>query len=223
MTQASHPTEETVIGRARQLGEQDVEAAVATNPNNPDVIETEDIDAAVARKGRAVLGRTPEVDEGSTAVPPWVRWPKGLNPPKNRIVYFVRFPARFTSTPHRGDPLPAEDEAAIKLSGFAGARWRQCIIWEMSTGDQKMAINRAMNDRFRFQEEMTKQMVRAIDGVIVDTTGGEVVGNLDVWWEQIGMKCRQQLQDLWVKLHRMDEKEQVLFFESCIAARSMGT
>lgn len=134
-----------------------------------------------------------------TGAPPWATVPPGIQFPRGRQVLFVRFRAGLTETKWKGD--------------------RQAILWSISTGDKKLALGRALGDPNRLSDEMTRRMVRAIDGVLVDETGMPGAGNLDVWWDEIGEKCRSQLSRIFVQLHVISRDEAVDFFENCIAVR----
>lgn len=191
-----------------------VDTATATEREDPAPTPEQqaDIDEAARRLGMAKLRIIPK----SSDVPQWVRYPEGLVVPKGRRLVFMRFPSTWTSTPHVGFPLPVEDAGAVKLGGVAGL-WRQCICWDMSVGDEKIAASRSLGSQFRFNVELTKQMVRVVDGFLVNDDGSEGPGNLEVFWEQLGKRCRDVLSEVWVRTHRLSTEEQTSFFEHCIA------
>jgi hypothetical protein len=142
----------------------------------------------------------PEPTEG--AAPEWAHLPKDLRWPKGRQVLFVRFRAEMTDTRWKGE--------------------RQAILWPISMGDKKLALGRAGGDPNRLSDELTKCMVRAIDGHVVDTTGVPGPANLDAWWDEIGEKCRSMLSRIFVQLHVVSRDEAADFFESCVAVRITG-
>lgn len=157
--------------------------------------------------------------------PPWAILPEGLVVPRGRAVFFTRFPSNWTDTPSSGIPwtLTEEETIAWKLQSSAPpTAWRQCIFWALSVGDQKLALGRANGDTNRFNSELTKQMIRSVDGVLVDRTGIGVVGNLDVWWEQLGERCRSELTRICVRIHSLTMQERALFLGYCIASRAAG-
>lgn len=136
--------------------------------------------------------------------PTWAKVPKGMRFPKGIDVLFVRIRGELTMYPGKGD--------------------RQVILWPMTDGDQKIALGRAMGDRNRAAVEMTKQIVRAIDGQPVNWTGDPSAPGIDVdrFWHEIGPKGRNLLDRLFVQLNMMNEDELVDFFEHCIAAARTG-
>ena len=134
--------------------------------------------------------------------PPWAKLPTGMRFPRGRQVAFIRLLAEWTDSPQKGE--------------------RQCIIWGLTDIDEKLAFGRAMGDPNRAHAELTKQMVRSIDGVVVDWSGNPGPGNIDVWWREIGGKCRQLLSRIYTQMNVLGEEERKHFFESCIELRTTG-
>jgi hypothetical protein len=159
------------------------------------------------------LTRMPEPAIGGA--PEWVVLPPGMRVPKGRKVIFVRFPAEWTSTPTKGIRCreQADDDPSL---------WRQGICWDMSIGDQKLALQRAMGDPNRQVDEFAKQMIRSVDGVRVDWSGMPGDGCIDLWWEEIGAACRNSMHRVFNQLHVFSKEQMARFFESCIAVRSSG-
>ncbi len=116
--------------------------------------------------------------------------------PRGRPIMFVRLRAEWTDMPTEGDRL--------------------LICWPISYGDQQFAIRRAKGDPNVVTDELTKQMIRAIDGKPVDWTGGNKQ-NPDVLWQQIGQKCRYLLTRLYLQNNTLSASETRDFFERCIA------
>lgn len=173
------------------------------------------------------LSALPMVPEPTTGgVPAWALWPEGLAVPRGRVAYFARFPGNWTDAPNAGleAALTPEEEVAWKLQGVKPPTyWRQCIFWALSIGDQKFALGRANGDTNRFNSELAKQMIRSIDGALVDRSGmAGVAGNLDMWWEQLGERCRSELTRLCVRIHSLTMQERALFLGYCLASRSGG-
>lgn len=158
-------------------------------------------------------------DPKVTGAPPWVRLPDGLRFPRYRTAMFLRFPSAWTHAPNAGLPLLAEDPTALKCAP-PGAKWRQVICWPCSIGDQKLAIGRSMQDPNRYTDELAKQMIRAIDGVVVDHSGLPGTGNVDIFWDQLG-SCRRLVMQIYNQLHSLSREQLTLFFESCIELRNM--
>jgi len=135
-------------------------------------------------------------------IPAWVKTPPGFVYPRGRVVSFVRFRADWTDIPSKGE--------------------RQCVIWYLTSNDEKVAIARTRGDSLRTLAENTKQMVRVIDGRPVDKSGKPGAGNIDGWWNEIGAKCRQQLMSWYLKTHALSAEERVDFFVHCVAVRTLA-
>lgn len=135
-------------------------------------------------------------------VPEWALVPKDLRVPKGRQVFFVRLRASMTDAPEKGE--------------------RQCIIWSLSDGDEKLATDRCEGKAGRASSEYTKQMVRAVDGVVVSWMKPRGPGSIDEFWREIGTKGRNLLMRMYTKLHLADDDEVRDFFENCIAVRTSG-
>lgn len=129
----------------------------------------------------------------------WAIIPDELKFPRNRQVFFLRFRAGWTDTPEVGD--------------------RQCIVWNLSESDEKFAIKRAQGDRNRIAIEMTKQMIRSVDGQVVDWTHG-ALSNVEKFWRDIGSKCRNMLIGIYHKNHTLNPEEMADFFLHCFASRT---
>jgi len=141
-------------------------------------------------------------DATEEGIPDWVRVPPGMKIPRNKQVIYLRFRADMTDTPAKGE--------------------RQAIIWSNNLGDQKLAIMRSDRDPNKMAEQMAKQMLRSVDGAVADWTGEPGIGNVDVWWDAIGPKCRSILDRLFVQLHVAKQEELADFFENCVAVRLAG-
>lgn len=133
-------------------------------------------------------------------LPDWVVVPQDLTLPRGRTIGYMRFRAKWTDRPDLGD--------------------RQCILWNLTAADEKLAISRARGDSMRVFSEMGKQMVRAIDGVKVDWSGKLGPGNVQTFWDEIGTKCRAQIQNYYAKMHTLSMEDQADFFASCIDIRT---
>lgn len=142
-----------------------------------------------------------EVDSETRPLPSWVVVPPDLQLPSGKTVGYMRFRANWTDEPARGD--------------------RQCVVWNLTVGDETLAIKRARGDGMRVLAECSKQMIRAVDGVRADWTGNGGIGNVNQFWDQIGSRCRQQISNYYLKTHTLDESEQADFFASCIDVRTI--
>lgn len=121
--------------------------------------------------------------------------------PRGRSVIFVKLLKEWTDMPTAGD--------------------RQIICWPLTPGDHRFAIDRAQGDGNRINDELTKQMIRAIDGHAVDWGAGTKY-NPDLFWTQIGQKCRYLLTRVYIQLNTLSAKETRTFFDSCIAVVQTG-
>lgn len=155
---------------------------------------------------------TPDVDdvvdeeaeptpENEHEIPEWALVPSNLTLPVGRQVSFVRFRAAWTDTISKGD--------------------RQCILWNLTDADEKIALKRARGDGSRALAELAKQMIRAIDGVKVDWTKGEL-SPVNKWWNEIGAGCRQLVQAIYHKNHNLSAEDQADFFANCVATRTVA-
>lgn len=168
------------------------------------------------KKPPAPLLRVPPPQKGGA--PAWALVPPNIALPSARPVFYLRFPSAMTDDPRIGKPVPSMTDEELKAFGSSDALFRQCIIWPVSVGDKKLAVQRAMGNEDRLQDELAKGMIRAVDGVAVDDSSA----NLDVWWESVGERVRSQLRIVWLQLHRPTLQEQQVFFELCIEGRSAG-
>jgi hypothetical protein len=137
---------------------------------------------------------------GGDDVPEWAVVPGALKVPKGRQVVFLRFPSAMTDSPLKGE--------------------RQCICWSLSDGEEKMANDRTGGSSARAPAEFTKQMIRAVDGIVVDWGKPKGPGSVDEFYREIGPKCRNLLMRVYTQLHLASEDETRDFFESCVAVRT---
>lgn len=156
--------------------------------------------AAAAVQEEAASPRLPA--SGGSDVPEWAIVPKDLRPPKGRQVIFLRIPAKLTDVPLKGE--------------------RQCIVWTLSDGDEKLAAERCEGKAGRASAEYTKQMIRSVDGAVASWMKPTGPGSLDEFWREIGGKGRNLLMRVYSQLHLADDDELRDFFENCIAVRTVG-
>ena len=152
------------------------------------------------KKNEAVEAAAKTEIKETNANPDWAKVPADLNVPRGRQVFYLRFRKEWTSAPSLGE--------------------RQCIVWELSSGDKKIAIGRAQGDTNRLSDELTKQFIRSIDGKMADWTGAAGDANIDAFWEHIGEKCRRKLNELFLKMHTMNVAPNEDFLENCISVRT---
>lgn len=172
------------------------------------VDEVEEAEEPKAEEPKAEESKAEEKEAGplrmpapADDLPDWVVMPEKLKVPRGRQVFFLRFPAEMTHAGWKGD--------------------RQCIIWTLSDADEKVAHKRCGGDGNRVSVELTKQMIRAIDGVVADWGAAKgTPGSIDEFWREVGPKGRELLMRVYVRTHHPDEREVRDFFEHCIAART---
>jgi hypothetical protein len=169
---------------------------------------SEEIQELSSAEAERELSGEPEAEFDPTAptegaVPEWVKEPVGLKYPSGgRQATYVQFRAAWTDCPEKGD--------------------RQCILWNLSEADEKLALKRTRGESLRTIDELTKQMIRVVDGVKANWTGVGP-GSVDVFWNDIGAKCRQQLKNLYAKTHMFSAEDAVDFFTNCIAVRTVAS
>jgi hypothetical protein len=142
--------------------------------------------------------------DGTRRAPGWAKIPQGMKFPKGIDVLILRLRPEWTMYPGKGE--------------------RQVILWQLTDGDQKLAISRAMGDSNRLGIEMTKQMIRAADGMQINWTGDPSAPGIDIdrFWHEIGQKGRSLLHRITNQMCIMSEDEHADFFEHCIAAVRTG-
>jgi len=155
--------------------------------------------AEIAEEVTDEAPEAPPVNEHE--IPEWAKVPATLKMPVGRQVQFLRFKAEWTDTRAKGD--------------------RQCIVWNLTDADEKIALKRAKGDGSRALAELSKQTIRAIDGVKVDWTRGDM-SNVNKWWDEIGAGCRQLVQSIYHKNHNLSLEEQADFFANCVAVRTVA-
>jgi hypothetical protein len=155
-------------------------------------------DEGGADDGSLGVINTPEDGEGP---PPWAMVPEDLKmPPDGKVVTYIRFRAAMTDYKSKGD--------------------RQCIIWNLTYADEKLAHKRCHGEPLRSLPEMTRAMIRAVDGKKVNWANPREAGGIDAWWDEIGAKCRSFLQAIYLRGHNATDQERVDFFGNCVVETS---
>jgi hypothetical protein len=139
--------------------------------------------------------------EGAGA-PGWANIPSDFNPPKGGQVIFLKFKAEWTCQPSKGD--------------------RQVICWPLTVRDEYNALQRAKGELLKTVDEMSKQMVRFIDGKPVDWTGSDQDASIDNFWREVGPRCRNLLHRVYTQTHTLNDEEHADFFENCVSVRTVG-
>lgn len=178
---------------------------------------------------RAASFRVPKAKEGGA--PPWVNIPQGFSFPRGKQFLFVRFKSEWTDTSWKGEPVidPATGKNEVEQVSYVDDEgrdqvredvilYRQCICWPMNVADNKFAIGRAMGDANLVTDELTKQMIRVCDGVEADWALGS--GAQDVFWNEIGARCRALLTRMFSKLHMLGMEDTQDFLDRCVEVRT---
>lgn len=137
-----------------------------------------------------------------SGAPDWAIVPSGLMVPRGRQVVFLRFPPSITNDMTKGE--------------------RQAICWSLSDAEEKIASDRCGGNAGRSAIEYPKQMIRAVDGVVVNWSKPRGPGSVDEFYREIGPKGRNLLARIYTSLHMTTEQELRDFFESCVDVRTAG-
>lgn len=162
-------------------------------------------------------------DAQAGGAPHWVKLPQGFSFPRGKQILFVRFKSKWTDAPWIGSPMldPNTGETEKDSKGRE-VLYRQCVLWPINVADKKFALARAQRDANRVAEELAKQMVRIHDGKEADWSVVRADG-VEMFWNELGERCRQLLIRLFNKLHVLDSEEQRDFLQNCIEVRSTGS
>jgi hypothetical protein len=139
--------------------------------------------------------------------PAWAKIPEGLVLPQKPI-YFIRFPSEWTDLPIKGDV-------------YENRLYRQCIIWTLLDGEERVAMEKTMvsGTASSANTHLAMRMIRAVDGHKADWSGErDQPGSVEQYWTELGSKCRKMMIDLYQKMHLLDGEDRVDFFENCVAA-----
>jgi len=189
-------------GAIAGLTEQLVAAREVGNGELAGALEAAIAELAPKAPPKATFFPLPDAGEG---LPPWAKVPADTAErpwkfPRNVQVIAIRFPARLTRAPEKGD--------------------RTCLLWEISDGEERVALMRAVKDPNRAQTELAKQMIRAVDEHPADWSGLSSPGSVEVFWREIGAKCRTLIVHVYNQLHLMTQAETDDFLENCVAVVS---
>lgn len=197
-------------GHASGKSWKELQAESAVTPEEQRLLdEAEKVHAEVADKVAGVLPvpdnadpANPEIGEGSDELPDWVKVPsgEGFRFPKNKRVFFIRIKAEWCDAINKGD--------------------RVVICWTLTDAEENMAVKRALGDSTRTYKEMSKLMIRAIDGAKTDWSGNPGPGNIARFWDEIGPVGRNLLINVFHKTHGPKASDIFDFFRSCFVSRS---
>jgi hypothetical protein len=139
--------------------------------------------------------------------PAWCKpFPPKFQIPKGKSPVFMRFRGEWTETPHLGE--------------------RQCVCWGITVGEEYIADKRADERGTRAIPERAKLGIRFIAAgedktlLPVDAIKSVPEADVDIFWEQIGLKCRTLLINTFIQTHSLSEEQRRDFFENCIEVRA---
>lgn len=158
-------------------------------------VDTEEDDGV--DQGEEEVGDEDPTDNSWAVLPEWVRVPPG------KQVSFIRFRSHLTERPELGD--------------------RVAIVWGLSVADERVAIKRSRGDAARMLPEQSMQMIRSIDGLIPDWSGRPEQGkaySVTKFFDEIGPKYRQMVENIYIKQHGFTEEERLDFFLHCLVIRT---
>lgn len=216
----TEPTQEQGLPLEAETTIEELEAQAAENANAEEQQKVDLIKGA-AEAAEAMHVNLPAPTSGGA--PPWVVMPPGLKFPRGKQVFFVKFKSSWTDAPWIGESIinPATGKTEVDAYGKE-VTYRQCIIWPINTADKKLALGRAQRDPNRAGDELAKQMIRAHDGNECDW--GTVRANgVEMFWNELGEKCRALLLRLFTQLHVLDTESTSDFLTNCIEVRSTGS
>lgn len=166
--------------------------------------EISDVDGEESEANKK--GPIPQVTNTSGR-PSWCKpFPPNHRIPKGKAPVFMRFRAHLTETPDMGE--------------------RQCVLWNISVGEELIADKRADDSGTRAIHERAKLSIRLISHagmetlVPVDPGKGDRDADVDVFWEQIGLKCRGLIIQAFLQTHSLSEEDRRDFLENCIEVRA---
>lgn len=146
----------------------------------------------------------PDPAQDVSALPSWVVIPDGLRmPPPGRRLVAIKFEPDITERQDLGD------------------RW--CLCWSLSLQEERAATTRMRGDPTRFTYEMSKQMLRVIDGRPVDWSGaidGKYGVNPDLFMDQIGFIGREMIAMTFQRLHNLTPERRLDFHARCMVFRN---
>ena len=199
-------TQETKEGAPKPKTFAEAFEQLEMSPEEEAAAEAETYAAAEPEKTKTADPLAAKADDppDPNVIPDWVEFPQGFKIPPHKQVAFLKFRAKWTERPDKGD------------------RW--CMLWSLSDAEEKLAIKRTRGEHARTLAEFSKQMIRLIDGKRVDWSGSADMQathmNIDRFWDDIGGKCRSLIQNYYVKTHSLDMAEQADFFVNCLHVRT---
>jgi hypothetical protein len=172
---------------------------------------------------KADEGAEEPAEEGD--IPSWAmdHLPEGFRIPKGKQVVFLRFQSAWTDEPSKG--VLTTYRTSLKGAHIEKeVLSRVLVCWPLSLAEAKSARRRARDNR-DVLEELTKQMVRAVDGKRVDWSGSwakrpEELVDANQAWRELGVKVHPLVTNAYLKLHSLTDDELADFYLNCIVVTS---
>lgn len=143
---------------------------------------------------------------GVSGRPEWCKaFPPGFQIPKGKRPIFMRFRPEWTDAPHLGE--------------------FQCVTWGITVGEEHIADRRADDSGSRAIHERAKLSIRLLCTgesptlLAADASKSVPEADVDLFWENLGVKCRTILTQVYIHTHSLDEAERRDFFENCVEVR----
>jgi hypothetical protein len=174
----------------------------------PFIVAEEDEPEETPEPARAAAEAEPEETDDETRFPAWAKVPEGLKFPAGVSIWFVPLQVRLMRKKTGGD--------AIVLKDGTTRVCRQVIFWELNLEDQRRAFQRAGGDANRAADELTLQMIRAVDGSPVDWTSESSPHHPRRIWSDMGPKIRNLMHRLYTATHVLGDAEVQDFFVNCV-------
>lgn len=172
-------------------------------------------------------------DEGPPTddMPLWAapHLPEDFRIPPGRQVAFMRFPSAWTDAPDKGvlstyarRVRRGEDDYEVVETEELS---RIIVCWPISDLEERLAMQRTRGEPGRSYDELTKQMIRAVDGRRADWSGTwakkpDQLIDVKTVWSELGAKCRQPLLGLYRQLHQLSTEQSADFFLHCLVVTS---
>lgn len=153
-----------------------------------------------------------EIDpQAGARFPAWAKIPEGLKFPAGRDILFVPLPL---------DLMEKKTGGEIIVDRRGNKRLcRQLILWAVNLGDKKIARKRAAGDILAYQDELTLQMIRAIDGEPVAWSAMSSSAYPPRIWGEMGEQLRNLLHRLYSSMHVLSQEHVDDFFGNLIELR----
>lgn len=154
-------------------------------------------------------------DDDETRFPSWAKVPIGLKIPAGYTIWFIPLWTRFMAKKTGGEEVVLRDGSRRTC--------RQIVLWECNLGDRRVAFKRAAGDPNRAADELTMQMIRAVDGEPVTWADMKSAAYPPRIWAEMGPKYRDLMHKLYTSAHVLSEDMLRDFFANCVEVRTAAS